>query len=332
MKALRSHAVGGPETLTLDEVEVPSPGKGEVLVDVKACAINFPDTLIIRDLYQFKPQRPFAPGGEIAGVVEAVGEGVEHYKVGDKVMAGLGNGGLAEKVLVPAGRMFPVPDGVPFEKAASLLMTYGTTIHGLKDRGAIKPGDTVLVLGAAGGVGLSAVELAKAFGARVVAAVSSEEKGEVARRAGADAVVVYPKGEMDKDASKDLANAFKAACGPEGANIVYDIVGGQYSEPALRAIAWEGKFLVVGFPAGIARMPLNLTLLKSCDIAGVFWGAFTAREPVKFRQQVEELFALMKAGKIDPLVSETFPLARGGEAIARLESRQAVGKLVVTMD
>ncbi|MFZ9395939.1 MAG: alcohol dehydrogenase catalytic domain-containing protein, partial [Erythrobacter sp.] len=166
MKALRSHAVGGPETLTLDEVEAPVPGKGEVLVDVKACAINFPDTLIIRDLYQFKPPRPFAPGGEIAGVIEALGEGVEGYKVGDKVLAGIGNGGLAEKLVVPAGRMFPIPEGVPFEKAASLLMTYGTTIHGLKDRGHIKPGDCVLVLGAAGGVGLSAVELAKAFGAR----------------------------------------------------------------------------------------------------------------------------------------------------------------------
>jgi NADPH:quinone reductase-like Zn-dependent oxidoreductase len=331
MKALRSHAVGGPETLTLDEVEVPVPGKGEVLVAVKACAINFPDTLIIRDLYQFKPQRPFAPGGEVAGIVEALGEGVEGFKVGDRVMAGLGNGGLAEKLVIPVGRMFLVPDGVPFEKAASLLMTYGTTIHGLKDRGHIKPGDCVLVLGAAGGVGLAAVELAKAFGARVVAAVSSEEKGAVARRAGADDVVIYPKGEMDKDASKDLANMFKAACGPEGANIVYDIVGGQYSEPALRAIAWEGRFLVVGFPAGIAKIPLNLTLLKSCDICGVFWGAFTMREPVKFREQVEELFALMKLGKIDPLISETFPLERGGEAIARLESRQAVGKLVVTM-
>ncbi|QFT78586.1 NADPH:quinone oxidoreductase family protein [Erythrobacter sp. THAF29] len=332
MKALRSHAVGGPETLTLDEVETPTPGKGEVLVAVKACAINYPDTLIIRDLYQFKPERPFAPGGELAGVIEAVGEGVEGYKVGDRVMAGIGNGGLAEKVIVPAGRMFPIPDGVPFEKAASLLMTYGTTIHGLKDRGHIKEGDTVLVLGAAGGVGLSAVELAKAFGARVVAAVSSEAKGEVAKKAGADEVVIYPKEEMDKAASKELANAFKAACGPGGANIVYDIVGGQYSEPALRSIAWEGRFLVVGFPAGIAKMPLNLTLLKSCDICGVFWGAFTAREPVKFRQQVEELFDLMKAGKIDPLVSETFPLERAGEAIAKLENREAVGKLVVTMD
>lgn len=331
MKAIRTHQVGGPETLTLDEIDAPTPGKGEVLVAVKACAINYPDTLMIRDLYQFKPERPYSPGGEIAGVVEAVGEGVEGVSVGDHVMAGIGNGGLVEKAIVPAGRMFPVPDGVPFEKAASLLMTYGTTIHGLKDRGHIKPGDVVLVLGAAGGVGLSAVELAKAFGARVVAAVSSEAKGEVARKAGADEVVIYPREQMDMDASKELANQFKQACGPTGANIVYDIVGGQYSEPALRAIAWEGRFLVVGFPAGIAKMPLNLTLLKSCDICGVFWGAFTAREPVKFRAQVEELFDLMKEGKIDPLVSETFPLERAGEAIAKLENREAVGKLVVTM-
>lgn len=332
MKAIRTHAVGGPETLTLDEIDAPTPAKGEVLVAVKACAINYPDGLIIRDMYQFKPQRPFSPGGEISGVIEAVGEGVEGFAVGDRVMAGIGNGGLAEKVIVPAGRMFKVPEGVPFEKAASLLMTYGTTIHGLKDRGHIKAGDTVLILGAAGGVGLSAIELAKAFGARVVAAVSSEAKGEVARKAGADEVVIYPREAMDKDASKALANAFKEACGPDGANIVYDIVGGQYSEPALRAIAWEGRFLVVGFPAGIAKMPLNLTLLKSCDICGVFWGAFTARDPKGFHAQVAELFDLMKAGKIDPLVSETFPLERAGEAIAKLEAREAVGKLVVTMD
>ena len=332
MKALRTHAVGGPDTLKLDEVGVPTPGSGQVLVDVKACAINYPDTLMIRDLYQFKPERPYAPGGEIAGVVEAIGDGVEGVSVGDRVMAGIGNGGLAEKVVVPANRMFAVPEGVPFEKAASLLMTYGTTIHGLKDRGHIQEGDTVLILGAAGGVGLSAVELAKAFGARVIAAVSSQEKGNVARKAGADDVVIYPRGEMDKAASKELSQAFKDACGPDGANIVYDIVGGQYSEPALRAIAWEGRFLVVGFPAGIAKMPLNLTLLKSCDICGVFWGAFTAREPARFRAQIDELFALMKDGKIDPLVSETFPLDRGGEAIAKLENREAVGKLVVTMD
>jgi NADPH:quinone reductase-like Zn-dependent oxidoreductase len=265
-------------------------------------------------------------------VIEAIGEGVEGYKVGDRVLAVIGHGGLAEKVVVPGERMFKVPDGVPFAKAASLLMTYGTTIHGLKDRGHIKAGDTVLVLGAAGGVGLAAVELAKAFGARVIAAVSSEAKGEIARKAGADDVVIYPREAMDKEASKALADAFKRACGPNGANIVYDIVGGQYSEPALRAIAWEGRFLVVGFPAGIARMPLNLVLLKSCDICGVFWGAFTAREPAAFRAEVEELFALMQAGKINPLISETFPLERASEAIAKLENREAVGKLVVTLE
>jgi NADPH2:quinone reductase len=332
MKALRTHAVGGPDTLTLDEVDVPTPGPGQVLVAVKACAVNFPDTLMIRDLYQFKPQRPYAPGGEIAGVIEAVGEGVTAYKVGDKVLSGIGNGGMAEKVVVDAARLFPVPDGVSFQQAASLLMTYGTTIHGLKDRGHIKAGDTMLVLGAAGGVGLSAVELGKAYGARVIAAVSSEEKAQVAREMGADDVVIYGRAPFDKDQSKALAEQFKAACGPNGADIVYDIVGGDYSEPALRAIAWEGRFLVVGFPAGIARMPLNLTLLKSCDICGVFWGAFVARSPKENAARVAELFELLKAGKINPRVSATFPLERGGEAIALLESRAAIGKVVVTME
>lgn len=331
MKALRTHAVGGPETLVLDDLPDPVAGPGQVVVQVKACSINFPDTLMIRDLYQFKPQRPFAPGGELAGVIASVGEGVSDFAVGDRVIGMVGNGGLAEQVVVDQGRLFPLPDGVAFETGASLLMTYGTTIHGLKDRGHIKPGDTVLVLGAAGGVGLSAVELAKAFGARVVAAVSSEQKSAIAREAGADDVVIYGRAPFDKVQSKALADAFKAACGPEGANIVYDIVGGDYSEPAVRAIAWEGRFLVVGFPAGIARLPLNLTLLKSCDVCGVFWGAFTAREPAKFKAQVAELFDLLAAGKIAPRVSARFPLAQGGEAIAMLENRQALGKVVVTM-
>ena len=332
MKAVLSKETGGPETLVVEEVADPTPGKGQVLVKVAACAINYPDTLIIRDLYQFKPERPFSPGGEISGTIEAVGEGVTEWQVGDKVLAGVGNGGLAEKIVIDAGRLFAVPDFVDLIDASALLMTYGTTIHGLKDRGDIKEGETVLVLGAAGGVGLSAVELAKAYGARVVAAVSTEEKGEVARKAGADAVVIYPRAPFDKDTSKQLAKDFKDAVGPNGADIVYDIVGGDYSEPALRSIAWEGRFLVIGFPAGIARMPLNLTLLKSCDIRGVFWGAFTAREPERNRQHIAELFDLWKAGKINPLVSETYPLERAHEAIAKLENRGAVGKLVVTMD
>lgn len=332
MKAVLSKEVGGPETLVVEDIAEPVAGKGEVLIKVGACAINFPDTLIIRDMYQFKPPRPFSPGGEISGTIEALGEGVEGWKVGDRVLAGVGNGGLQEKVVVAAAKLFPVPSFVKLPEASALLMTYGTTIHALKDRGGIKKGDTMLVLGAAGGVGLSAIELGKAYGARVVAAVSSEEKGEVARKAGADDVVIYPRAPFDKDASKALAEAFKAAVGPNGADIVYDIVGGDYSEPALRAIAWEGRFLVVGFPAGIAKMPLNLTLLKSCDIRGVFWGAFTMREPRRNEENIAELFRLWKDGKISPLVSETYPLERAHEAIAKLESRSAIGKLVVTMD
>jgi len=332
MRALLSKEVGGPETLVVEEIADPTPGKGEVLVNVAACAINFPDTLIIRDLYQFKPPRPFAPGGEISGTIEALGEGVEGWKIGDRVLAGVGNGGLQEKVVTPAAKLFPVPDFVELPQASALLMTYGTTIHGLKDRGDIKKGDTMLVLGAAGGVGLSAVELGKAYGARVVAAVSSEEKAEVARKAGADEVVIYPRAPFDKDTSKALAKSFKEAVGPDGADIIYDIVGGDYSEPALRSIAWEGRFLVVGFPAGIAKMPLNLTLLKSCDIRGVFWGAFTMREPRKNEGNIAELFRLWKEGKINPLISETYPLERAHEAIAKLENRGAIGKLVVTMN
>ena len=331
MKAVLSKEVGGPETLVVEELESPTPGKGEVLIDVAACAINFPDSLIIKDMYQMKPPRPFSPGGEISGTIAALGEGVSGWQVGDRVIAGTGAGGLREQVVLSAARLFKVPEGIDLVQASALLMTYGTTIHGLKDRGDIEAGDTVLVLGAAGGVGLSAVELAKAYGARVVAAVSTEEKGEVAKKAGADEVVIYGRAPFDKDQSKALAQQFKDAVGPEGADIVYDIVGGDYSEPALRSIAWEGRFLVIGFPAGIAKMPLNLTLLKSCDIRGVFWGAFTAREPEKNAANIAELFQLWQDGKIAPLISETYPLDKAHEAIAKLESRSAIGKLVVTM-
>jgi NADPH:quinone reductase-like Zn-dependent oxidoreductase len=331
MKALRSHEVGGPETLVLDEVESPVPGAGQVRIKVRACAINFPDSLIIRDMYQFKPPRPFAPGGELAGVIDATGDGVTAWKVGDRVIASTGSGGLAEEVVVDAGRLFPLPDGVSFETGASFLMTYGTTIHGLKDRGHLKAGDTLLILGAAGGVGISAIELGKAYGARVIAAVSSEEKAQVARECGDDDVVIYDRSPFDRDQSKALAEKFKAACGPNGADVIYDIVGGDYSEPALRAIAWEGRFLVVGFPAGIARLPLNLTLLKSCDVCGVFWGAFAMRSPEKNAAHIAELFELLKAGRINPRISATFPLERGGEAIQLLMDRQAIGKVVVQM-
>jgi NADPH:quinone reductase len=329
MKALLSKAPGGPETLSLEDVPDPVAGRGQVVVAVRDCAINYPDVLIIEDRYQFKPPRPFAPGGEIAGVIEALGEGVEGWAVGDRVIAVTGHGGLAEKVVVEAARLFRLPEGRSFEQGAALLLTYATTIHALLDRGHLREGQSLLVLGAAGGVGLAAIELGKAFGARVIAAVSSEEKARAAREAGADAVLVYGRAPFDKAASKALAEAFKAAVGPAGVDVVFDPVGGDYAEPALRAIGWEGRYLVVGFPAGIPKLPLNLTLLKSCDVCGVFWGAFAARDPRANAAHVERLFRLWEEGRIAPKVTEVVALAQGGEAIAKMAGRQAIGKLVV---
>jgi NADPH:quinone reductase len=331
MRALLSTATGGPDTLTVGELPEPTAGAGQIVVAVKACSINYPDVLIIEDKYQFKPERPFAPGGEVSGIVEAIGDGVTGFAIGDKVIALCGNGGLAEKVAVAAFNCFAMPDGMSFEDGASFLLTYGTSIHAYKQRGQIKSGDTVLVLGGAGGIGISAIELAKAYGCRVVAGVSSEAKADIAREAGAEDVVVYPYQPLDRDASKALADAFKKAAGPNGYNIVYDTVGGDYSEPAVRSIAWEGKFLVVGFPAGIAKLPLNLTLLKSCDVCGVFWGAFAARDPKTNHGNVAELFALYAEGKIKPRISKSYTLETAGQAIAALGDRQAVGKLVVTI-
>lgn len=329
MKALLSKASGGPDTLSLEEVPDPVVGKGQVLVGVQACAINYPDVLIIEDRYQFKPPRPFAPGGEIAGVVEAVGEGVTDWAPGDRVIAVPGHGGLVEKLVLSPAQLYRLPEGRSFEDGAALLLTYATTIHALLDRGKLKAGQTLLVLGAAGGVGLAAIELGKAYGATVVAAVSSEEKAEAARVAGADATLVYPRGPLDKEASKALAEAFKAAVGPKGADVIYDPVGGDYAEPALRAIGWEGRYLVVGFPAGIPKLPLNLTLLKSCDVCGVFWGAFAARDPQANRAHVDSLFRLWSEGKIAPRVTEVFPFAEGGAAIAKMAARAVIGKVVV---
>jgi NADPH:quinone reductase-like Zn-dependent oxidoreductase len=331
LKSLLSRAPGGPETLELAELPDPVPGPGQLLVRVRACAINYPDVLIIEDKYQFRPERPFAPGGEIAGVVEAVGEGVTGWAEGGRLIAMLGHGGLSEKVLVAAAMAIPLSEERSFEDGSALILTYGTTIHALTDRARLKEGETLLVLGAAGGVGLAAVELGKAYGARVVAAVSSEEKAEAARAAGADSTIVYPRGPFDKDGAKALANLFKEAVGPNGADVIYDPVGGDYTEAALRAIAWEGRFLVIGFPAGIPKLPLNLTLLKSCDVRGVFWGAFAARDPKANAAHIRTLFRLWEEGKIAPKVSRIWPLAQGGEAIAYMAARQAVGKLVVTM-
>ena len=331
MKALLSYEVGGPDTLKLGDIDAPVAGAGQLLVDVKACSINFPDTLIIEDKYQFRPQRPFAPGGEVAGVVAAVGDGVTDFKVGDRVIGLTGHGGLAEQVVLPAQNAFKLPTSRGFEEGAALLMTYGTSIHALVDRGHLKQGQTLLVLGAAGGVGLAAVELGKAIGARVIAAVSNEEKANAAKSAGADEVVIYGRAPFDKDQSKALADAFKAAVGPNGADVIYDAVGGDYCEPALRSIAWEGRYLVVGFPAGIPKLPLNLTLLKSCDVCGVFWGAFAARDPKANRAHVARLFTMWDDGHIRPRVTATYPLEDGAKAIQELGARKAIGKLVVTI-
>ena len=329
MKALLSKAPGGPETLELSDVANPVAGAGQVVVAVKACAINYPDVLIIEDKYQFKPPRPFAPGGEIGGVVERVGEGVTGWSPGDRVIGMIGHNGLAEQAVVEAGRLYALPEGRSFAEGASLILTYGTTIHALLDRGHLKAGQSLLVLGAAGGVGLAAIELGKAFGARVVAAVSSDEKAAAATAAGADETIVYGRAPFDKDQSKALAERFKAAGGKAGFDVIYDPVGGDYAEPALRSIGWEGRYLVVGFPAGIPKLPLNLTLLKSCDVCGVFWGAFAARDPKANAAHMAHLFRLWEDGKIAPRVTETYPLERGGDAIAKMAGRGAIGKLVV---
>lgn len=332
MKALLSIAPGGPDTLEVTDLPDPVPGPGELLVRVKAAAVNYPDVLIIEDKYQFKPPRPFAPGGEIAGIVEAVGEDVGNWKVGDRLIAVPGWGGMAEKIVIAAKTAIPLPEERSFIDGAALMLTYATSIHALYDRGRLEHGQTLLVLGAAGGVGLAAVELGKARGARVIAAVSSQEKAAAALEAGADEAIVYPAGPFDGDGRKALSRQFKDAVGADGAHVIFDPVGGDYSEAALRCIAWEGRYLVVGFPAGIPSLPLNLTLLKSCDVCGVFWGAFAARDPAANAANVAELFRLWSEGSIRPRVSATVPLERGGEAIAAMAARRVIGKLVVTID
>ena len=332
MKALLSKAVGGPETLVLEDVPSPTPKAGQAVVSVRAVGVNFPDVLIIEDKYQFKPPRPFAPGAEFSGVIKEVGEGVTSVKPGDRVLANITCGGMVQEVAVDAARLIKIPDAMPFDEAAAFIMTYGTSYYALKDRGFLKPGQSLLVLGAAGGVGLAAVELGKAMGAHVIAAASSEEKVALAKARGAESGVVYPLGPFDRDGQKALSELFKVAVGPIGANVVYDGVGGDYAEAAVRSMAWEGRFLVVGFPAGIPRIPLNLTLLKSCDVCGVFWGAAVARDPAAHAQNVKELFELYGQGKIRPHVSEHFPLERGAEAITHLADRKALGKVVVMVD
>lgn len=323
VKQLLCKAYGPPESLVLEDVAPAPLGRGEVRVRLHAAGVNFPDVLIIQGKYQFKPEMPFAPGGEAAGVITEVGEKVAGFAVGDRVIVMTGWGAFAEELVVTPDRLAPLPPSMPFDEGAAFLMTYATSHHALKQRARLRAGETLLVLGAAGGVGLAAVELGKAMGARVIAGVSTDEKAEIAKRHGADEVIVYSR-EGLRDRLKVLA--------PEGVDVVYDPVGGDYSEQALRSIAWKGRFLVVGFASGpIPSIPLNLALLKGCEIVGVFWGAFTAREPGLHRENVAELIRLYEDGRIRPLVSKTYGLAEGGQAIRDMMERRVTGKVVVTM-
>lgn len=331
MKTLLSRLRGGPDTLVLEEVPSPQPAPGSVIVSVRTCGINYFDSLIIEDKYQLKPPRPFAPGSEIAGVVARVGAGVTRFKPGDRVAAILPFGGLAEEVAVDSQRLVAIPASMPFDDAAGLLMNYGTAYYALHNRGRLRAGDRLLILGAGGGIGLAAVELGKSHGAYVIAAASSEEKTSLAREHGAQATVTYPTAVANKEEARALTDALKKACGPNGADVVYDGVGGSYAEAALRSIAWDGRFLVIGFPAGIPQMPLNLVLLKSAQVIGVSYGAAQTRDPAMGDAINQSLLELYVAGKIRPLISERFALAQGGAAIRRLARRESHGKVVVTV-
>jgi NADPH:quinone reductase len=322
MKAILCTRFGGPDDLELAELPDPEPGSGEVAVAVKAAALNFFDTLIIAGKYQMKPAFPFSPAAEFAGVIDAVGAGVPGFKPGDRVAASIGYGAARERVVVAADRLARIPDSLDFDRAAGLLITYGTTLHALKDRAKLAAGETLAVLGASGGVGLAAVELGKLMGARVVACASSADKLDLAREHGADIAVNY--------AAEDLREALRRVTEGKGPNVIYDPVGGPYSEPALRAIAWEGRFLVVGFAAGdIPKLPLNLVLLKNCDVRGVFWGAWSEREPSAHRANIAQLMSWCADGKLAVHIHKVFPLAQTAVALKAIASRSVMGKVVL---
>ena len=322
MRAVRCHDLVGPSGLRVDELPEPEPGPGEVVIEVRAAGVNFPDVLLSYGKYQFKPPTPFVPGGEAAGVGAAVGAGVTGVAVGDRAVVTMVHGAFAERVVVPAEAVLRVPAAVSFEVAAATLLTYATTWHALVDRAGLRAGETLLVLGAAGGVGIAAVEIGKLLGARVIAAASSAEKLAFCRAHGADETIDYVR--------EDLKESAKRLTRGTGADVIYDPVGGAFTDAALRSIAWAGRYLVVGFANGeIPKIPLNLVLLKGCQIVGVFWGAFVAREPARHRANAERIFAAVAAGELRPHVDATLPFARAGEALARMERREVMGKLVL---
>lgn len=322
MKAVLCKTLGPARDLTLEEVASPVPKKNEILLDVQAAGVNFPDTLIIEGKYQFQPPLPFSPGGEAAGVVAAVGEKAGAFKVGDRVMALTGWGAFAEQVAVPFYNVLPIPESMDFTTAAAFSMTYGTSMHALRQRARLQAGETLLVLGASGGVGLAAVEIGKAMGARVIAAASSAEKLAVAKAAGADELIDYSQASLREE--------LKRLTGGQGVDVIYDPVGGELFEQAVRGLAWNGRLLVVGFASGsIPQLAANLVLLKGAAVVGVFWGAFAQRQPEDNAANFRQLFAWHAEGKLKPLVSQTYPLAEAGAAIEQLGQRRAVGKLVV---
>jgi len=322
MKAALCHALCGPEDLVVADIADPEPGEGEIVIRVRAAALNFFDTLIIRGKYQHKPDLPFSPGGEIAGEVERLGPGVSGFGIGQRVMAHVRWNGCREKTLAQASATVPVPDEVSDEVAAGVTITYGTALHGLKDRGRIAPGETVAILGASGGAGLAAVEIARALGARVIAIASSPEKLEVCKAHGADDLVDYSTG--------DLRDLLKDVTGGRGVDIVYDCVGGAHTERALRALDWDGQLLVVGFASGeVPNIPLNLPLLKGCSIVGVMFGGFAEKFPDAHRANMQQLLQWCADGRLRPHVQEVFPLAETARALKLIEDRKAVGKIVV---
>jgi len=332
MKALQCVELGGPEKLVVNDVADPEIAEDHIIIEVKSASVNFPDVLMIQGLYQFQPPLPFIPGGESAGVVIEIGDGVEGFNIGDKVFAATGVGGICEKILAHKNNVRPIPENMDFEIAAALSVTYGTSIYALKQRANLKAGETLLVLGASGGVGLATVQLGKAMGAKVIAAASTQEKVDICIENGADEGFVYPSGNLDREQQKELSNKIKELTGGLGPNVIYDPVGGTYAEPCLRSIAWDGRYLVIGFAAGadqIPKMPLNLTLLKGCQIVGVFWGAWTGMFPAENQKNFEELFEMYKDGKINPAPSDKFTLETSAEAIAHLKDRKAKGKVVI---
>lgn len=330
MQSLLSLHPGGPDQLTFrTDAPRPDPAPDQVRIRVHAAALNMPDLLIIEDKYQMRPPRPFAPGSEVAGTIDALGAEVTGLEVGQRVMAVTSYGGLAEYACAPASRVSALPPEMPFDDASALLVTYGTAWHALQQRGALAAGDSLLVLGASGGVGLAAIELGRVLGLRVIAGASSETKLAVARAAGANDGLVYPTGPLDRPTQKALAQQIKALAGPDGLTAVFDPVGGDLVDPAFRALGWEGRYLVIGFAAGIAALPMNLPLLKGADVRGVFWADSIDRDPEGHQRAVAELCALYAEGRIRPRIQARFDLRDGAEALALLASRKATGKIVV---